>query len=174
MEKDNLVHSFNESEATPTPTPRQGSLRSDSYRSDSGQAGQKGVFHKGPIILFLILAVLGIGTGYLLLQTQGPSLIGVPGGGSVSKGGDAQKGKTFGAKDIRNTDEAEGTLREGGIDGEGAYHLERPGGESQNVYLTSSVLDLSQFMGKKVKVWGETHEAEKAGWLMDVIRLQVL
>lgn len=155
MEKDQLVHNFSGQDDTKmttspsTPSPR------------------------GPIILFLILAVLGIGTGYLLFQTQGPSLIGGP-SSPLSKGGGAEKGKIFGAKDIKNTDEAEGTLREGGIDGEGAYHLERPGGESQNVYLTSSVLDLSQFIGKKVKVWGETHEAEKAGWLMDAIRLQVL
>ncbi|MBI4091911.1 MAG: hypothetical protein HY427_01755 [Candidatus Levybacteria bacterium] len=161
MEKDNLVHNFNESEATLTSTPRSNS-------------GQEGVFHKGPIILFLILAVLGVGTGYLLSQTQGTSLIGSP-SSPLSKGGGSEKGKTYGSTDEKTfKDSVEGTLREGGIDGEGAYHLERPGGESQNVYLTSSVLDLAQFIGKKVKVWGETHTAEKAGWLMDVGRLQVL
>ncbi len=65
-------------------------------------------------------------------------------------------------------DSAEGTLREGGIDGEGNFHLERPGGVSQNVYLTSTTVDLSNYIGKKVKVWGQTFQAEKAGWLMDV------
>ena len=65
-------------------------------------------------------------------------------------------------------DQAEGVLREGGVDGEGSFHLERPGGESQNVYLTSSTIDLSKYVGKKIRVYGETFAAEKAGWLMDV------
>jgi hypothetical protein len=64
-------------------------------------------------------------------------------------------------------------LQEGGIDGEGQYHLVRPGGDSQNVYLTSSVVDLSLFVNKKVKVWGQTQTAQKAGWLMEVGRVQV-
>ena len=153
MEKDNIVHDFSGSDTKIT---------------------SNSAFHKGPIILFLILAVLGIATGYLLSKTQGAGLIGGP-SSPLSKIGGPQKGQTFGSEDSKTfKDSAEGTLREGGIDGEGAYHLERPGGESQNVYLTSSVLDLSQFMGKKVKVWGETHAAEKAGWLMDVGRLQIL
>lgn len=65
-------------------------------------------------------------------------------------------------------DSAEGILREGGIDGEGNFHLERPGGTSQNAYLTSSTVDLSNYIGKKVKVWGQTFSGQKAGWLMDV------
>lgn len=65
-------------------------------------------------------------------------------------------------------DQAEGILKEGGIDGEGNFHLERPGGVSQNVYLTSTTVDLSKYINKKVRVWGETFKAEKAGWLMDV------
>lgn len=65
-------------------------------------------------------------------------------------------------------DSAEGILREGGIDGEGNFHLERSGGISQNAYLTSSTVDLSNYIGKKVKVWGQTFSGQKAGWLMDV------
>lgn len=71
-------------------------------------------------------------------------------------------------------DSAEGILREGGIDGEGNFHLERPGGDSQNVYLTSTTVDLSEFFGKKVKVWGQTFSGQKAGWLMDVGLVEVL
>ncbi len=71
-------------------------------------------------------------------------------------------------------DTAEGTLREGGFEGEGSFHLERPGGEDQNVYLTSTTVDLSEFMGKKVRVWGKTFDAEKAGWLMDVGYIEVI
>jgi hypothetical protein len=65
-------------------------------------------------------------------------------------------------------DSVEGILREGGIDGEGNFHIERPGGVSQNAYLTSSTVDLSGYVGKKVKVWGQTFSGQKAGWLMDV------
>ena len=59
-------------------------------------------------------------------------------------------------------------MREGGIEGEGNFHIERPGGKSQNAYLTSSTVDLSVYVGKKVKVWGQTFSGQTAGWLMDV------
>lgn len=71
-------------------------------------------------------------------------------------------------------DKAEGVLREGGIDGEGNFHLERPGGKSQDAYLTSSTVDLSPYIGKRVRVWGQTFKAQKAGWLMDVGSVEVL
>lgn len=71
-------------------------------------------------------------------------------------------------------DQAEGILKEGGINGEGNFHLERPGGESQNVYLTSSTVDLSKYIGKKVRVYGETFAGEKAGWLMDVGLVEII
>ena len=60
------------------------------------------------------------------------------------------------------------------IEDEGQYHIERPGGVSQNVYLTSTTVDLSQFIGKKIRVWGETFSAQKAGWLMDVGLVEVI
>jgi len=71
-------------------------------------------------------------------------------------------------------DKAEGILKEGGIDGEGNFHLERTGGPSQNVYLTSSTVDLSSYLGKKVRVYGQTFAGQKAGWLMDVGYIEVL
>lgn len=86
-----------------------------------------------------------------------------------------KKGSVFGApKSDTFTDEVVGVVKEGGIDGEGTHHLERIGGPSQTVYLFSSVLDLDQFNDRKVKIWGQTFDAQKAGWLMDVGRLEVL
>jgi hypothetical protein len=70
-------------------------------------------------------------------------------------------------------DTATGTLEVGGINGEGTYHLVREGGASKYVYLTSSMVDLSVFTGKKVEVWGETLASKKAGWLMDVSKIQI-
>lgn len=126
------------------------------------------------VVFLLAFAILGVGTGYILSNV-------LPNGASSvtdSEGkivGGIEKGKTYGDGDKDTfSDTAEGVLREGGIDGEGQYHLERTGGDSQNVYLTSSHVDLSQFKGKKIKVWGETFQGEKAGWLMDVGIVEVL
>ena len=57
---------------------------------------------------------------------------------------------------------------------EGTHLLIRPGGPSQTAYLTSSIIDLTQFEGKCVEIWGETFSSQKAGWLMDVGRLKTL
>ncbi len=123
----------------------------------------------------VILAGIGTGTGLNKLYTNskdkslfhGQKLEQVP-------TSSIQKGQIFGSPDESTfKDSAEGVLENGGIDGEGSHHLLRPGGPSQTVYLTSSITDLSKFEGMKVKVWGETFKAQKAGWLMDVGRVQV-
>ncbi len=57
---------------------------------------------------------------------------------------------------------------------QGTHRLIRPGGESQTAYLTSSVLDLDQYVGKKVKVYGETFGSSQVGWLMDVGKVEVV
>lgn len=123
--------------------------------------------------IFLAIAILlGIGTGYLFTRSSFSSAVPL-----LSKDGKAivTKGKLYGSNDkTAFKDTADGTMKNGGIDGEGQYHLERPGGVSQNVYLTSSTLDLSNFMNKKVRVWGATQTAKKAGWLMDVGGVEVL
>lgn len=53
---------------------------------------------------------------------------------------------------------------------EGTHFLEREG--AVPVALTSSVVDLSLYEGKKVKVFGETQKAIKEGWLMDVGKIE--
>ena len=124
---------------------------------------------------FVIIVLLGIGSGYFL-STRGSS---VGGGKTVSAGNilnsnSVPKGTVIGSNDTTTfKDTAEGVLQQGGIDGEGAYHLVRSGGPSQYVYLTSSIVDLSKFTGQKIKVWGQTQKAQHAGWLMDVGRVEV-
>lgn len=128
-------------------------------------------------IVFVVLVLLGIGSGYLLARFKSSSSVASSSGGanSVAAGKAVGVGQIVGVKDTSTfKDTAEGTLKPGGINGEGAYHLERPGGASQNVYLTSSVIDLSLYENRKIKVWGQTNAAQTAGWLMDVGRLQVL
>jgi len=125
-----------------------------------------------PALPWALLILFGVATGYGLSRLN-PSA-GMPRKlKSVEEG--ITVGSTYGVADEQSfTDSAEGALTAGGIDGEGSHHLVRPGGDSQNVYLTSSIIDLDQFVGRSVKVWGETFQAQKAGWLMDVGRLQVL
>lgn len=53
---------------------------------------------------------------------------------------------------------------------EGTHLLVRDG--AVPVALTSSVVDLSAYEGKKVTVYGETQKAIKEGWLMDVGRVE--
>lgn len=119
--------------------------------------------------IFLIVVALGIGTGFIFSRTAGTTISQPADSSSITVG------KSFGSNDKKTfNDEVEGELAKGGIEGEGQFHLVRPGGESQNVYLTSSIVDLSLFEGKKVKVWGQTQKAQYAGWLMDVGRVEVL
>jgi hypothetical protein len=118
----------------------------------------------------LVVVLLGVGAGWLLSGSKMGSRsqnVAVPGTKVSSTEAGIQDESAF-------KDSVEGTLVEGGIDGEGNYHLERTGGPSQNVYLTSTVIDLAGFVGKKVKVWGETISGKKAGWLMDVGKIKVI
>lgn len=130
-------------------------------------------FNPKLLIALVVIVALGIGTGYLFAKKSG--VINV---GSLNNSGSSSsvpKGTIVGSSDTSTfKDTVEGVLEEGGSEGEGQFHLVRPGGDSQNVYLTSSIVDLSKFIKKKVKVWGETHKAQHVGWLMDVGRLEVL
>jgi hypothetical protein len=127
------------------------------------------------VMIFFVLVImiaLGVGVGYsasLFSAQAGTSF--VP---KALNPNAPVKGKTYGNGDPSIfKDTAEGVLQKGGIDGDGAYHLVRSGGASQYVYLTSSTVDLSQFIGTKVKVWGQTQKAQHAGWLMDVGKVLV-
>lgn len=129
---------------------------------------------KKNILLGIILViVLGIGTGYGLYKAAGGNKTAVTvGGGITSQNSEKTVVGTTDENALKDT--AEGELEEGGLDGEGTHKLIRPGGDSQTVYLNSSSLDLSSFVGKKVKVYGQTFAGKQAGWLMDVGKIEVL
>lgn len=119
------------------------------------------------IILLAILA--GTGTGYFLASSNKSSARIQPEASETAKHAQSDT-QTF-------RDFAEGTVvkkpepKKGEQYTEGTHMLQR---EKQNpVALTSSVVDLSQYEGKKVKVYGETQKALKEGWLMDVGRVEV-
>jgi hypothetical protein len=120
--------------------------------------------------VYVVLFVLGVGTGYLLAGR--PALFAKS---TVSKTQVVTTGKVVGSTDTTTfKDTATGTLEKGGSDGEGSHHLIREGGPSQTAYLISSVVDLDKYVGKKVQVWGQTLAAKNVSWLMDVGKIQIL
>lgn len=133
---------------------------------------EAGMFTPKVIALLALVVVLGITSGYIVSGKSGNTASSTNSQGVNTS---ADSGTVVGSNDTKTfKDKAEGVLKEGGIEDEGAFHLERSGGDSQSVYLTSSIVDLSQFVGKKIKVWGQTQKAQYAGWLMDVGKIEVL
>jgi len=125
------------------------------------------------VIGAIVIVLAGIGSGFGLSRVTGTGLADLKSSSEIAEKG-ISVGDIVGIKDEKTfRDKAEGVLILGGVDGEGSHHLIRPGGPSQNVYVTSSVVDLDQFVDHKIKVWGETFAAQQAGWLMDVGRVEV-
>lgn len=139
---------------------------------DGEMENKSGVPLKKALLILLVMIIAGVVTGILtstLTKPKGEKQ-------ATTKTKTTKKAeKTAGVKDEKQfKDVAKGVLKEGGINGEGEFHLERPGGESQNVYLTSTTVDLSEYEETKVKVWGQTFNAEAAGWFMEVGYLEVV
>ena len=125
---------------------------------------------KVTIAVYITLVLLGVGTGFLLSRSTVTT-----NKETTQESKMVKTDKVEGVSDTKNfKDSAEGTLEKGGINGEGTHKLVREGGPSQTAYLVSSVVDLDSYVGKKVKVWGETFAAQKAAWLMDVGKIEIL
>ena len=120
----------------------------------------------------VVFALVGVFSGYFMSGNSGK-------GGSLSSNPLAGIGapKTASQDNTTFRDFAEGTIKakpqpkDPSQYSEGTHVLERPG--AVPVALTSSVVDLAQYEGKKVKVFGETQKALKEGWLMDVGKVEV-
>jgi len=140
----------------------------------SGGSSKKAILIPAVAILLIILA--GGATGYFLANRGGISRLvktkELVGGAEVVEGP-----KEVGVKDektFRDTAEGKIEVNDNPDIPEGSHRLIRSGGPSQTAYLTSSIVDLNQFLGKCVQVWGETFAAQKAAWLMDVGRVKIL
>lgn len=129
------------------------------------------------VVIFLVVAVAGFYSGASLKARATGKLVG---SGELAKiqaevpVAGVKVGDIYGSPDEKafNTT-ATGVLDKGGLNGEGTHKLVRPGGISQTVYMTSSVIDLDTLVGNQITVWGETFKGQKAGWLMDVGRVKV-
>ena len=109
------------------------------------------------LIIPLVVVLLGVASGWGLSRKSG-----LPAGTSAQltspesiTANNLKIGEIVGVPDEKSfRDKAEGVLVEGGFEGEGSHHLVRPGGDDQNVYLTSSIVDLSLFVNHKIIIWG--------------------
>lgn len=128
-----------------------------------------------PALVIIVIILAGVASGYFLAN-RGVSLpekeTELVGGVTLVQGP-----QEVGIKDeelFPDTAQGRIEINDSEVVTEGSHKLIRSGGESQTAYMTSSVLDLNQFLGKCVQVWGETFKGQKAGWLMDVGRVKVL
>ena len=113
---------------------------------------------------------VGAGTGYLLSKSDGR----VSGAESVNNQM-VKNDKEVGSLDTKTfRDTATGVIEKNGTNGVGTHKLIRDGGPSQTIYMVSSVVDLDQFDGKKVEVWGETQKVAKVSWFMDIGRVKIV
>lgn len=127
--------------------------------------------HVNKVLLGILIAsaVLGGVTGYLLSQGTSKTT------SNGATNGNPPKSAQLDTRTFR--DFASGMIqkrpapKDSGEYVEGTHMLIREGAVS--VALTSSVVDLNQYEGKKVKVFGETQKAIKEGWLMDVGKVEV-
>lgn len=132
---------------------------------EKGDIQMKTISNRVVIIVYAVLLVLGIGTGYFLSRANSSGAV---------ETGVVKTDKVTGSMDTSTfKDSATGVVQKDGADGEGTHQLIRDGGPSQTVTLMSSVVDLDQYVGKKVKVYGQTLTAQKAAWLMDVGRIEL-
>lgn len=120
-------------------------------------------------ILGIVIAALVLGTltGYILsTKNNGSVTSSLVAGNAKSAQQDTRTFKDF----AQGTLKARPQPKDPSEYVEGTHMLIREG--AVPVALTSSVVDLSQFEGKKVKVFGETQKAFKEGWLMDVGKVE--
>ncbi len=120
------------------------------------------------LTVVVVSVVLGVLTGYILSNKST--------GGGLPAGLGAPAAKTAQQDNKTFKDFAEGVVKvrpepEDPTEyTEGTHTLVRESAVS--VALTSSVVDLSKYEGKRVKVFGETQKALKEGWLMDVGKVE--
>ncbi|MBI3342362.1 hypothetical protein HY024_04545 [Candidatus Curtissbacteria bacterium] len=126
-----------------------------------------------PIIIIAAIVLAGITTGVVVSSRNKNTKIASQ-KASISENQLSGEQKQSFNQTFR--DSAQGTIQKNDkLDkyAQGTHRLVRPGGEDQTAYLTSSVLDLDQYVGKKVKVFGETFGSSQVGWLMDVGKVEV-
>jgi len=141
--------------------------------------------NKNSKTIFFIIIVLAIVSGFWAsrfwpLNKSNDGLVGeinkkdIISVDQITNEEDLEIGKYYGNTAKIFKDSATGTIEKGSINGEGTHILNREGGNSQRASLTSSVVDLDLFIGKKVEIRGETNFSTKTSWLLDVGVIKIL
>lgn len=130
---------------------------------------------KAFLIICSVAILAGIMTGFGAFKLKNKGVAQTQVQNITADSNKIKNGDVFGVQN-KDTflDNATGYVEKGGVEGEGSHKLLREGGASQTVALTSSVVDLDKLAGMEVKLYGETNKAEKAGWFMDVGRVEVV
>lgn len=133
------------------------------------------------LVLVLLVVILAAVSGFWLSRffpsTKSSTADSIKSPGAVSAPVDNDEikvGIVYGSQADNFKDTATGTVKKGGVNGEGTHTLVRPGGTDQNAALTSSILDLDLFIDKEVEIKGETNRSTKVGWFLDVGSIKVL
>lgn len=140
---------------------------------------------KNHLFILIVAIVLGLTTGFWISRfnpSDGSLLDGAPSAGNeksvsldnIKSSQELKSGVLYGNQAQNFKDHATGVIEKGSINGEGTHILVREGGPSQRASLTSSVVDLDFFVGKKVEVSGETNASNKTSWLMDVGTVKII
>lgn len=122
----------------------------------------------------VLVVALGVGSGWVFAKRTSAGKMRDSSAGVTSSNSVATSEEAGVNDEVAFPDTVEGILREGGIEGEGTHRLDRGMGANKDVYLTSTVINLQNFVDKKVLVRGQTISGKKAGWLMDVGKVQVI
>ncbi|MBI2596161.1 hypothetical protein HYW46_05520 [Candidatus Daviesbacteria bacterium] len=119
-------------------------------------------------VILTVALVAGVGTGYVLARgnTQTTKIPSVVPQAAKSAQSDTRTFRDFAEGKIEKKPEPKNQE----VYSEGTHMLIRD--KAVPVALTSSVVDLSLYEGKFVKVYGETQKAIKEGWLMDVGKVE--
>lgn len=117
------------------------------------------------VIAVLVVSVLaGVGSGYYLANSQASGGVTILDQKPKAASQDNKTFKDFAEGKLTKKPEAKNGR------GEGTHLLIRDG--AVPVALTSSVVDLSVYENKKVKVFGETQKSIHEGWFMDVGKVE--
>lgn len=117
----------------------------------------------------VLIVVLGVVVGVALSQKNKVA------GSSTAAPQIIKTANEAGSTDTKTfRDTATGVLQKTAAGGAGTHMLVRDGGPSQTIYMVSSVIDLDEFVGKKVDIWGETQKVARVSWFMDVGRVKIV
>ena len=111
------------------------------------------------LLIYLVVLILGVGTGFGVHVVKAKNTV-------KFAGQDVKVVKTATEEGVQDAssfkDTATGKIiaNDGKLVQAGTHILIR-GDASQNVYLTSSVVDLSKYEGKNVQVWGNTYNDKR-------------